>query len=188
MTNNLREETSADFVDPATAAPPVDVMAGITAAVMPSVGDVSDVMPAPPAAPATPRWLWFAVGALVTWGFWAFLPKLALKSMQPHSVIFYEALGNLLIAVPVLIYLRGRVMWHRRSVPIAAVLSIMTVSAFMMYFFALKNGPVATIVTLTALYPVIAVLIARVFLGEKLNRLQWAAVCSAVCAALLLAS
>ncbi|MFN7112861.1 MAG: EamA family transporter [Alphaproteobacteria bacterium] len=138
-------------------------------------------------APRTPSWLWLAIGTLFAWGFWAFLPKLALQSMQPHSVIFYEALGNLFVSVPVFLYLRGRLMWHRRSVPMAALISVMTVGAFMMYFFALKSGPVATIVTLTALYPVVAILLARVFLKEKLNRLQWLAVGCALCAALLLA-
>jgi drug/metabolite transporter (DMT)-like permease len=138
-------------------------------------------------APRTPRWLWLAMGALFAWGFWAFLPKLALQSMQPHNVLFYEALGNLFVSVPVFLYLRGRLMWHRRSVPMAALISVMTVGAFLMYFFALKSGPVATIVTFTALYPVVAILLARVFLKEKLNRLQWVAVCCAICAAVLLA-
>lgn len=143
----------------------------------------------PPAvAPAgTPRWLWLALGALLAWGFWSFLPKLALQSMPPHSVIFYEALGNLLVSIPVLIYLRGKLMWHNRTVPMAAFMSGITVCAFLMYFFALKNGPVATIVTLTALYPVVVILLARIFLKEKLNRLQWLAVALAVAAAVLLA-
>jgi len=146
--------------------------------------------PAPPAVPApqgTPRWIWLALGAMFAWGFWAFLPKLALQSMQPHSVIFYEALGNLVVSVPVFLYLRGRLTWHGRSVPMAAGISVMTVGAFLMYFFALKSGPVATIVTLTALYPVVVILLARVFLKEKLNRTQWAAVGCAICAAVLLA-
>lgn len=150
---------------------------------------VIETPPAAAAAPAprTPRWLWLAMGALFAWGFWAFLPKLALQSMQPHNVLFYEALGNLFVSVPVFLYLRGRLMWHRRSVPMAALISVMTVGAFLMYFFALKSGPVATIVTLTALYPVVVILLARVFLKEKLNRLQWVAVCCAICAAVLLA-
>ncbi|HRJ65519.1 MAG TPA: DMT family transporter [Alphaproteobacteria bacterium] len=148
---------------------------------------VAILPPAPPLEQGVPRWLWLALGALFAWGFWAFLPKLALQSMPPHSVIFYEALGNLLVAVPVFIYLRGRLKWHGRTVPMAAFISAITVGAFLMYFFALKNGPVATIVTLTALYPVVVILLARVFLKEKLNRLQWLAVALAVAAAVLLA-
>ena len=153
------------------------------------IEDVAAVPAPPPAAPAAsvPRWLWLTLGALFAWGFWSFLPKLALQSMQPHSVIFYEALGNLTISIPVLIYLRGKLMWSGRSVPVSACISVMTVGAFLLYFFALKNGPVATIVTLTAMYPVVVILLARAFLHEKLNRLQWLAVCMAVGAAVLLA-
>lgn len=148
--------------------------------------DAPVVAALPPAR--VPRWLWLSFGTLVAWGFWAFLPKLALQSMPPSSVIFYEALGNLIIAIPVFLYLRGRLAWHGRSVSLAALMSGMTVFAFLMYFFALKAGPVATIVTLTALYPVVVILLARVFLKEKLNRLQWLAVGMAVCAAVLLAA
>lgn len=127
------------------------------------------------------------MGTLLAWGFWAFLPKLALQSMQPHSVIFYEALGNLFVAVPVLVYLRGRMVWHGRSVGVSLTISVMTAATFLLYFFALQNGPVPAIVTLTAMYPVVMILLARVFLKEKLNPVQWLAVALAVVAAFLLA-
>lgn len=143
--------------------------------------------PLPPDKAPVPRWFWLSLGTLFAWGFWAFLPKLALQSMQPHSVLIYEALGNLIVAVPVLVYLRGRVIFHKHATPVAAGISVMTVGAFLLYFFALKNGPVATIVTFTALYPIVVILLARVFLKEKLNKLQWLAVALAISAAVLLA-
>ena len=140
-----------------------------------------------PLAPSPTRWIWLAVGALVAWGFWSFLPKLALQSMQPHSVIFYESIGNLITAIPVFIILRGRLTRSRVGISMSAFISAMTVGAFLLYFFALHHGPVATVVTLTALYPIVVLIMARVFLKEKLNKIQMASVALAVCSIYLLA-
>src|SRR5690606_22953643 len=120
-----------------------------------------DLQPVPPLAPSQTRWIWLAVGALFAWGIWSFLPKLALQSMQPHSVVFYEALGNLVIAVAVLTFLRGRLARNRRGICMSAFISSITVGAFLLYFFALHHGPVATVVTLTALYPIVVLIMAR---------------------------
>jgi drug/metabolite transporter (DMT)-like permease len=146
-----------------------------------------DLPPMIPLAPSPTRWIWLAVGALVAWGFWSFLPKLALQSMKPHSVIFYEAIGNLITAIPVFIILRGRLTHSRVGISISAFVSALTVGAFLLYFFALHHGPVATVVTLTALYPIVVLIMARVFLKEKLNNIQMASVALAVCSIYLLA-
>lgn len=146
-----------------------------------------ELPPIIPMASSATRWIWLALGALVAWGFWSFLPKLALQSMQPRSVIFYESLGNLITAIPVFILLRGRLVRSRIGVSIAAFASMLTVGAFMLYFFALNHGPVATVVTMTALYPVIVLIMARIFLKEKLNTIQMFAVALAVCSVYLLA-
>lgn len=146
-----------------------------------------DLPPIIPLAPSPTRWIWLAVGALVAWGFWSFLPKLALQTMSPHSVIFYESLGNMIIAIPIFFILRGRLVRSRLGISISAFASVLTVSAFLLYFFALHHGPVATVVTLTAMYPIVVLIMARVFLKEKLNRVQMLSVAMAVGSVYLLA-
>lgn len=132
-------------------------------------------------------WLLPALAALFIWGFWAFLPKLALQSLDPHSVIFYESFGNMLVALPLFVHLKFKLQKDKKAVPVLAGSAVLTVLAILAYFYALKSGPVAVIVTLTALYPVIAVILARIVLKERLNKVQMAAVLMAVSAMLLLA-
>ncbi|MEZ0260775.1 MAG: EamA family transporter [Alphaproteobacteria bacterium] len=133
-------------------------------------------------------WLLPALAALFIWGFWAFLPKLALQSLDPHSVIFYESFGNMLVALPIMFHLKFKLQKDRKAVSMLAGSAVLTVLAILAYFYALKTGPVAVIVTLTALYPVISVILARIVLKEKLNKVQIAAVLMAVSAMLLLAA
>ena len=133
------------------------------------------------------NWIPPALGALFVWGLWAFLPKIALQSMEPHSVIFFEAFGNLCISVPVLVHLRFRLQRDTRAIMITGGSSVLTVCAILCYFFALKHGPVPVIVTMTAMYPVIVVVLARVFLKERINKIQFLAVLLALSSILLLA-
>ncbi len=132
------------------------------------------------------KWIFPAIGAMLVWGFWAFLPKLALQTLQPHSIIFYEAVGNFLVAMPILAYLRFRLHFEKKIVALVGLSSALTALAILAYFIALHNGPVAVVVTMTAMYPVLCLVLARVFLKEKLNRTQFAAIAMSVVALLLL--
>lgn len=133
------------------------------------------------------RWLLPALAAMFVWGFWAFLPKIALGTLSPHSVIFYESLGNFLVAVPVLCFLKFRLEYEGKTVALVAVTSVLTVTAILCFLYAMQGGPVAVIVTMTAMYPFICLLLARIFLKERVNKVQLAAIVMALCAILLLA-
>ncbi|MDE1153710.1 MAG: DMT family transporter [Micavibrio sp.] len=143
--------------------------------------------PTPLQAQVEKHWLVPTVGALLVWGFWAFLPKMALQSMQPHSVIMYESLGNMLVALPILVHQRFRLQVNKRGIFIVGITSVLTVFAILSYFYALRHGTVSVVVTLTAMYPVIALVLAGVVLKERLNRIQYFAVFLAMVAILLLA-
>ena len=127
------------------------------------------------------------LAALVLWGFWAFLPKLAMQSLPPHSVIFYEALGGLFVIVPLLFSVKGKLVKEKKSIGIVACSSSISIIGALCYFSALKLGPVATVSTITAMYPVVGVALARIFLQERMNRLQFLAAAMAMVAIYLLA-
>lgn len=133
------------------------------------------------------NWLLPAIATLFIWGVWAFLPKLALQDgMPPHSVIFYESLGNFIVALPVIAFLKFRLRAEGRMLLALGAVSVLTVFGILSYVTALHAGPVAVIATMTALYPLICLLLARVVLKERINALQGTAIVLALCSALLL--
>ncbi|HYD17371.1 MAG TPA: EamA family transporter, partial [Patescibacteria group bacterium] len=99
---------------------------------------------------ADKTWILPALGAMLVWGFWAFLPKIALQTLPPYSIIFYEALGNFLVVIPILFHLRFKVHFEAKVVLMVGMSSALTALAILSYFIALHNGPVAVVVTLTA--------------------------------------
>lgn len=133
------------------------------------------------------KWVLFAIGALLSWGIWAFLPKVALQSIPPHSVLFYESLGGFIAAVPVFVLLRGKVGRDRRGISLAFFATVLLLIASFAFLLALKSAPVVVVVTITSLYPIITLLLARFFLKEKINRQQILACLCALAAIYLLA-
>ncbi len=126
--------------------------------------------------------------ALVLWGFWAFLPKLAMRqSMAPHSVIFYEALGGLFVTIPLMFFIKGKLVRDKKGIGMVCFSSGMSIIGVLCYYSALKIGPVATVSTITAMYPLVGIGLARIFLKEKMNRLQLVAAGMAMVAIYLLA-
>lgn len=132
-------------------------------------------------------WLLPSLSALMLWGLSTFLPKLAMQSMSPQSVIFWEALGNMIVTIPILFFLKGKLVMDKKAVTITAAGACFSIVAILAYYYALRLGPVATIVTITAMYPVVVLILARIFLHEKLNRTQLLAVGMAMGAIWLLA-
>lgn len=127
-----------------------------------------------------------SLGALILWGIAAALPKIALQKLPMESVLFYGAAGNMLVALPILFFLKGRLEKEKKGIAIAACTSGLGFFSIILYYHAIQLGSVATIVTITAMYPVVTLILARIFLKDKINRLQFLAICMAIVAIVLL--
>ncbi len=127
------------------------------------------------------------LAALVLWGVWSFLPKMAMQSMQPNSVLLYEAAGGVMVALPLLLFIKGGLSRNKKGISLVLFGSSLSIVAIFCYYIALRGGPVATVATITAMYPVVGVALARIFLKEKLTRWQWVAALLAMVSVYLLA-
>ena len=132
------------------------------------------------------NWLLPSLGALVLWGISLFLPKMALQRLSIESVLFYDAIGCMIVALLILFFLRGKLEKDKKGIVIAACTSGMGIFSAILYFYALRLGPVATIVTITAMSPIVTLILARVFLKNKINRIQILAIGMAIMAITLL--
>jgi transporter family protein len=113
------------------------------------------------------RWQFHATIALLVWGLWAFLPKLALRAFEPRSVLVWESLGSIIVGLTVLASLRFRV----QTTPYGVVAAVVTGSCGLggAYFFllALERGRASVVVPLTSLYPLITLGLSVVLLKER---------------------
>ncbi len=113
-----------------------------------------------------------ALFALVCWGLWAFIPKITIRYIDPKSAIVYEAVGAGLVAVSVFGMLGFKPAIEGHGVVLAIMTGILGVLGSLGYFFAVVKGPVILISTLTALYPVLVIILANVILQEPVSLKQ----------------
>ena len=132
------------------------------------------------------NWIINALAALFCWGLWAFFPKLALQRLSPSNSVLFEALGVMATSVFVVILLGPKLEIDLLGATYAILTGIFGTVGLYFFFCAVKTGPISVISTLTALYPVVTVVLAFLVLHETLSIRQVLGICLALCAAALL--
>ena len=132
--------------------------------------------------------MWWSSLALIIWGFWGFFPKLATRYMSPQSLIFYQGLAGLLVGLASLFMIGFKPEVHPKGILFAFLTGVMGLLGGLFYLFALARGKVSVIVTLTALYPIITIALAAVFLKEPITLKQGCGMVLAVLSIILLAT
>lgn len=117
------------------------------------------------------RWLGYSLLAIVMWGGWGLLGKLTKLNellLTALSTIGVVAVGLALLASPRL--RQGTNL--RRGMAVAFVTGIFGNLGNLAFLKALKLGEASIVAPYTALYPVVTVILARIFLRERLNAIQ----------------
>jgi uncharacterized membrane protein len=125
-----------------------------------------------------PSWLTWTFVALFSWGIWAVLSKGLGDALTPEQSQALSTLGMVPILLP-LAFMKRAPLRHasRRGLLMALVGGIVTCLGNVAYYSALaRGGKVATVVSLTALYPLVTILLALLMLRERLNLVQGAGV------------
>ena len=134
------------------------------------------------------NWLTPALLAFVVWGFWAFLPKIATKYIDPKSIVFYEVVGAVIIGLIVLVSLDFKLQTEPRGVVLAIIVGALGLGGSFAYVYAVSKGPVGIISIFTALYPILTILLAYFILQEPITVKQGIGICFAMVAIFLLST
>ncbi len=135
-----------------------------------------------------PPWLPYAVITLVSWGVVGLLQKLSTNYISAESSLIWLVVGFLLLEP--LLYPGGALFhysgWNLAWALLSGVLNALGAWAL---FAALKNGGKASIVApLTALYPLVVIILVPFILHETITKLQVVGVVCALIAVILLSA
>jgi drug/metabolite transporter (DMT)-like permease len=133
-----------------------------------------------------PRWILYALLTVLFWGIWGFIPRQleALATARHADVLSAEqqqvisALGLspiLLILLSRRASLKGTRVKRGCAIALAAGL-VGSVGNLLFYGLLNVGKNAATVVPFTSLYPLVTVVLAMLFLREKLNRIQCAGI------------
>lgn len=135
-----------------------------------------------------PLWLWYSALTLVAWGIVGLFQKLSTNYVSAESSLIWLVVGFLVLEP--LLY-PGKVVFHYSATNVAWAVLGGLLNAFGAWalFAALKSGGKASIVApLTALYPVVVILLVPFILHESINKLQWVGVGCALISVVLLSA
>jgi bacterial/archaeal transporter family protein len=121
-----------------------------------------------------PRWVAWTFLTLVSWGLWAILTKLIGGDISEAQIQVISTIGVLPILaalwfMPESVPAANR----RRGILLALAAGIISCIGNIAYYAALGDAKAATVIPLTALYPVVTVILAVPLLKERVNSWQW---------------
>lgn len=133
-----------------------------------------------------PPWIFYSCLVIVLWGIVGLFQKLATNRVGANSLMVWLSIGYVLL-VPILLLHGGMSGLNWRTV-VVGVLAGLTNGLGAWYLFAsLEAGAKASIaVPLTALNPLLTVILALAFLGERLTLIQWGGITAAIIAGVMI--
>lgn len=131
-------------------------------------------------------WLIPASAALIIYGLWGFFPKLAVTYINPASALIYEVAGAMLVGLLTLFWVGFQPESHPRGILFAVLTGVAGMLGTLCFFAAASRGKLSVVVSMTALYPLITILLAAIFLREPITVKQILGMFCALAAILLL--
>lgn len=120
----------------------------------------------------TKDWLILALLTLMMWGFWGFFPKIATAYINPKSALIYEVLGTIIVGVIILLVTEFKVETHPKGILFAILTGIAATLGTFFFFYAVTKGTASVTVTITALYPLITIILSYIILKETITITQ----------------
>ena len=128
-------------------------------------------------------------GLLTALGFGGFLVGMdaASEGSVPWA-LFFARLASVAAFATAYVVMRPPLAIRRAELPVLALIGLLIIGADSLYAVASTEGLLSVVVVLSSLYPAVTIALARVYLHERLRRLQQVGVVAALCGAVAIAS
>jgi transporter family protein len=134
------------------------------------------------------EWVLPTMGTFICWGLWSFIPKITTRYIDPKSAVIYEVIGGIFLSLVVLYFLNFRLETHPKGILLAVTAGLVGFVGALCFLFAVSKGPVSIIAPLSALYPILSIILAMVFLNEAVTVKQGIGILFAVVAVILVST
>ncbi|MBW6515065.1 MAG: EamA family transporter [Candidatus Cloacimonetes bacterium] len=116
-----------------------------------------------------PAWLIYALITMFFYGLWAFFPKLATLYLPTKEILIYQIIGILAVGFIALLSSKQRLQFNSLGLLFAILGGAAGLIGTLFFLKSLAIGKTYVVVTLTALYPIITIILAFIFLRESLT-------------------
>jgi len=118
------------------------------------------------------QWLPAALLALFSFGLWGFFSKLAIIHIDSKSALIFQTVGVLIVGLFTLSSLDFKPATDMKGLSFGLLTGIAYGVGCLFYLIAADKGKITTVVTLTALYPLITIALSFFLLRETITLKQ----------------
>ncbi len=129
-------------------------------------------------------WRYLSLMSILFWGLWGFLSKIAGNKLHWGSMLALLCFGTVIV-VAVSSPSSFIIKFNRYSL-LGLAAGISCALGYYFFYIALQNGTVGTVIPITSMYIVVAVILAFLFLNEPLSIRKMFGILSAILAIYLL--
>ena len=115
------------------------------------------------------NWLYSSIIALICWGIWGVLAKLASRYMEWSQVFVISSIASLIATVAVFVFFKPQIDVSSPGFNYSLLAGAAGSLAVVAFFAALGTGKASIVVPLTALYPVITIILSYLILSERIS-------------------
>lgn len=116
-----------------------------------------------------PAWLLYALITMLFYGLWAFFPKLASLHLPTREILIYQIIGILTVGMIVLFSSKEKLQFNGLGMLFSILGGAAGLIGTLFFLKSLAIGKTYVVVTLTALYPLITIILAFIVLRESLT-------------------
>ncbi len=134
-----------------------------------------------------PGWFVPAVTALLLWGVWGLFQKLATNQMPPRNVYLVGAAGAITVVLVMLASSGFPLQVNARGILYAVLAGICSSLGGLLFLHAVSKGKASIVISFTALYPLITIILSFTILRETITARQGMGIVLALISMVLLA-
>lgn len=133
-------------------------------------------------------WLSSSLFALFSFGLWGLFTKLSVIHIDSKSALIYQTIGVVIVSLLTLGMMSFKPATDIKGLGYAILTGVAYAVGCWFYFIAASKGKIITVVTLTALYPLVTILLAYFLLKEAVSIKQCVGIALAFVAIILLST
>lgn len=118
------------------------------------------------------QWLPAALMALFSFGLWGLFTKLAIVYVDSKSALVFQTVGVLIVGLITLSLLDFKPTTDVKGLSFGLLTGIAYGVGCLFYFIAADKGKIITVVTMTALYPLVTIILSYLLLRETVSLKQ----------------
>jgi len=131
------------------------------------------------------NWLVSSLIAMVCWGIWGLLMKLAAKHFSWNQIFIITSIVTVIASLTVFVLFRPVVNVHSPGFSYALLAGLVGSVALVAFNYAIEAGKSIIVVPLSALYPVVTIILSFLVLHEEISLLKAVGIALGLAAILL---